>query len=119
MLLQSVCYVSLFLACVAVFATVRSRSVRQTVLLLASFALYLTWVPWFAVVLVTSIVVNFLIGKWLRRYASWGPLSAGVIFNLGLLSVFKYVPELAAHVHLGALESFSNLALPLGISFWT
>ncbi len=119
MLFQGICYVSLFVTCVVVFATVGSRTVRQTFLLLASFALYLTWVPWLAAVLVTSIVVNFLIGKWLRRNPSWLPLSVGIVFNLGLLSVFKYVPELAAHIHITSLQSFSNLALPLGISFWT
>ena len=116
---QGICYVLLFLMCVGLFATVRSRRVRQTFLLLASFALYLTWVPWFAGVLVASILVNFLIGKWLRRNPSWLPLVTGIVFNLGLLSVFKYVPELAIHTQLNALQSLSNLALPLGISFWT
>ncbi len=119
MLFQGICYVSLFLTCVVVLAKVRSRTARQTLLLLASFALYLTWVPWFAGVLLTSIIVNFLVGKWLRRNPSWLPLSTGVVFNLGLLSVFKYVPELALHPRFTALQSFSNLALPLGISFWT
>ncbi len=116
---QGVCYVLLFLTCVAVFFTVRSRAVRRTILLFASFALYLTWVPWFAAVLVTSIVVNFLMGKWLRRNQSWVPLLLGIAFNLGLLSVFKYIPELALHTRFTTLQSFSNLALPLGISFWT
>ena len=116
---QGVCYVLLFLICAAVFAKVRSRRVRQTILLLASFALYFTWIPWFAGVLITSIVVNFLVGRWLRRNPSWAPLSLGVVFNLALLSVFKYLPELAIHIRIDALQSFSNLALPLGISFWT
>ena len=116
---QGSCYVLLFLTCVAVFAKVRARRVRQTFLLLASFALYLTWVPWFAGVLVTSILVNFLLGKWIRRTASWVALSTGIIFNLGLLSVFKYIPELEIHIRLNALQNVSNLALPLGISFWT
>jgi alginate O-acetyltransferase complex protein AlgI len=113
------CYVLLFLACVLVFTTIRSRRVRQTILLVSSFALYLTWTPWFAAVLAASIIVNFLIGKWLQRNPHWVPLSAGIVFNLALLSVFKYVPELAAHVASGTLRGFADLALPLGISFWT
>jgi alginate O-acetyltransferase complex protein AlgI len=119
MLFQGACYVLLFLTCVAVFAQVHSRSVRQTVLLLASVTLYLMWAPWFAGVLLASIVVNFLIGKWLRQNQHWLLLSTGIVFNLGLLSLFKYVPELAIQTHLSALQSFANLALPLGISFWT
>ena len=119
MLFQAICYVSLFLICVALFSTASSRTVRQTSLLLASFALYITWSPWFAAILVTSIVINFLIGKWIARNPHWMPLFTGIIFNLGLLSIFKYVPELAVHLRLNTLQSLSNLALPLGISFWT
>jgi len=119
MLFQGVCYVLIFLACVAAFGKIHARTVRQTILLLASFALYLTWVPWFAGVLVASIAANFLLGRWIRQNPCWAALSAGIVFNLGLLSVFKYVPELATVFRINALHSFSNLALPLGISFWT
>jgi D-alanyl-lipoteichoic acid acyltransferase DltB (MBOAT superfamily) len=115
-LFQGACYVLLFVICVAIFAKMGSRGVRQTILLFASFALYLTWVPWFAGVLITSIVVNFLIGRWVRRNPSWAPLALGVIFNLALLSAFKYLPELAVHIRLDALQSASDLALLLGIS---
>ncbi|MGC1645304.1 MAG: MBOAT family O-acyltransferase [Candidatus Sulfotelmatobacter sp.] len=118
-MVQSVCYVLLFVISVAVFATVRSRRGRQTFLLFVSFVLYLTWVPCFAGVLITSIVVNFLIGGWLRRNQSWAPLALGIAFNLGLLSMFKYLPELTIHIRINGLQSFSSLALPLGISFWT
>ena len=113
---QGACYVVLFLACVLVFAKIRSRNVRQVFLLASSLALYLTWAPWFGIVLFTSSTVNFAVGKWLRRNPHWLPLSAGIVFNLGLLSLFKYVPELMPHVGSG---SFARLALPLGISFWT
>ena len=58
--------------------------VRQAVLLIASFALYLTWGPWFAAVLLTSTVMNFLIGKWLRRKPSGTPLAIGIVLNLAL-----------------------------------
>jgi len=100
-------------------AKIRSRSVRQSVLLIASFALYLTWVPWFAAILVTSILINFLVGKWLRRRPSGLPLTTGIVFNLALLGVFKYVPQLTLHMGPNPLQNLSRLALPLGISFWT
>jgi len=114
---QGACYVLLFLVCVVVLARVRSRGVRQAVLLVCSFILYLTWAPWFSAVLFTSIVVNFAIGRWLQRNPYWLPLLAGIVFNLGLLGVFKYLPEVAPRA--GWLGSLANLALPLGISFWT
>jgi D-alanyl-lipoteichoic acid acyltransferase DltB (MBOAT superfamily) len=119
MLFQSACYGLLFLVCVAVFAKVRSRIVRLAVLLASSIALYLTWQPWFAAVLLTSIVVNFLFGKWLRAKPHWLPLSAGIFFNLALLAAFKYMPQLTFHILPSSLQDATRLALPLGISFWT
>ena len=85
----------------------------------SSVALYLTWQPWFAAVLFTSIVVNFLFGKWLRAKAHWLPLSAGIFFNLAWLAAFKYVPPLTFHILPSSLRNATRLALPLGISFWT
>lgn len=116
---QSACYVVSFLLCVVVLAKVRSRTVRQIVLLISSVALYLTWVPWFGAILVTSILGNFLVGKWLRRSPYKLPLALGIVFNLALLSVFKYVPQLALHMGPNPLWNLTRLALPLGISFWT
>ena len=85
----------MFLLCVVVFAKVRSRRVRQAILLVASYALYLTWGLWFAAVLLTSTVMNFLVGEWLRRKPSGLVLSTGIFLNLALFSSFKYLPEIA------------------------
>ncbi len=115
-LLQAAGYVLLFLICVAVFAKVRLRMARQTVLLASSIALYLSWQPWFGVVLFASIVINFLFGKWLRAKPHWWPLSLGIGFNLVLLGAFKYVPQTTAHI---LPTEFGRVLLPLGISFWT
>jgi len=117
-LLQALAYILVFLSCVIVFAKVRSRNVRQATLLAASAGLYLTWTPWFSAVLLASVVMNFLLGKWLRKKPTGLPLAVGIILNLALLAAFKYLPEAAAHGS-PALQPFTRLALPLGISFWT
>src|ERR1039457_1671367 len=119
MLFQGILYCLLFLLCAVVLAKVRSRTARQSVLLVASYALYVTWGPWFAAVLLTSTVVNFLVGEWLRRKPSGAVLLLGILLNLALLGSFKYLPEVAVHIPLASLQRFSHLALPLGISFWT
>ncbi len=119
MLLQGTLYGLIFLLCVVMFAKVRSRKVRQAVLLIASYILYFTWGIWFAAVLFTSTMMNFFLGEWLRRKPAWGVLSTGVVLNLVLLSSFKYLPEIAVHIPLSSVQRFSHLALPLGISFWT
>jgi alginate O-acetyltransferase complex protein AlgI len=119
MLLRAILYGLVFLLCVIVFAKVRLRAVRQPVLLVAGYALYLTWGAWFALVLLTSTVMNFLLGKWLQRKPSGLVLSIGILLNLTLLGSFKYLPEFAVNIPLSWLQRFSHLALPLGISFWT
>ena len=116
---QGTLYVLALLFSVIVLAKVRSRRLRQGVLLIASYALYLTWEVWFAAVLITSTVMNFLLGEWLRRKPSGYVLSAGILLNLLLLGSFKYLPEIAVNIPLSSLQRFSHLALPLGISFWT
>ena len=119
MLLRGILYALVFLLCVVVFAKARSRTVRQSVLLIGCYVLYLTWGAWFAVVLLTSTVMNFLLGKWLQRKPSGVALSTGILLNLALLASFKYLPEIVINVPLSSLQRFSHLALPLGISFWT
>src|SRR5271166_2265358 len=104
---------------VLVFAKVRSRSVRQVVLLAGSYTLYVTWGVWFAAVLLTSTVINFLLGRWLRQKPSSFILWTGILLNLALLGSFKYLPETAGAMPFSSLERFAHLALPLGISFWT
>ena len=124
MLLRPILYVLTFMVCVAVVAKARSRRLRQIVLLVASYGLYLSWGVWFgggwlAAVLIASTVMNFLFGKWLRREPSASILAAGILLNLVLLSVFKYLPAAALSLPFSSLQRFSHLALPLGISFWT
>ena len=116
---REILYSAVFLLLVAVFAKVRARSLRQPILLIASYALYLSWGVWFAAVLLASTVMNFLLGEWLRRRPTRLVLTTGILLNLALLASFKYLPEVAVNFPLSSLQRFSHLALPLGISFWT
>ena len=118
MLYRGVLYSLVFLLSVAVCARIRSRAARQIVLLIASYALYISWGSWFAVVLLASTLINFLIGKWMQRDPSKVALAIGITLNLLLLASFKYLPELALTLP-SSLQRWSHLALPLGLSFWT
>jgi alginate O-acetyltransferase complex protein AlgI len=112
-------YTLTFLLCLAIFSKVHSRKIRQGTLVVASYALYLSWAPWFAAVLLTSTLVNFVIGNKLRRNPSSLILFFGIVFNLLLLGIFKYLPEASVHIPFSSLQQFAHLALPLGVSFWT
>ena len=119
MLFRALLYIVALGLGLLVLAKVRSRGVRQAGLLIASYALYLTWGAWFLAVLLASTVINFLIGRWLKRQPTPLVLWAGLAFNLLLLATFKYVPGITISIPVASLQKFSHLALPLGISFWT
>jgi alginate O-acetyltransferase complex protein AlgI len=119
LLFQSAAYLVVFLICVALLVKIAAPRVRQSALLLASYGLYLTWSRWFIAVLLFSVVINFLLGQWLRRSPTPARLWLGIIFNLLLLAAFKYIPEVSVHFPFSSLQGLSHLALPLGISFWT
>jgi hypothetical protein len=89
---------------VAIFARVRSRAVRQAVLLILSYTLYATWKPWFALVLLGSTLMNFLFGEWLRRRHSSAILWSGILLNLAVLGAFKYLPAIGSP----SLRNFSG-----------
>ena len=119
MFLQGILYALVLLLGLVVLTKVRSARPRQIFLLVASYALYLSWGAWFAAVLLFSTVVNFLIGQWLRRKTSAGVLWVGILFNLALLATFKYLPAVAVSIPFSSLQKFSHIVLPLGLSFWT
>lgn len=118
-MLQTILYITVFLVEAILFATVRSRIVRQASLLIASYILYLSWQPWFALILLASTLMNYAAGQWIRRRPAAAPLSLCIGLNLALLGAFKYLPPLAVQLPFSSLQPLAYLALPLGISFWT
>jgi alginate O-acetyltransferase complex protein AlgI len=118
-LFREILYSLVFLVSVAVCANIRSRQLRQSILLFGSYVLYLSWGVWFAGVLLTSTGMNFLLGRSLRQKPTRFRLTIGILLNLAFLSSFKYLPDVVVNLPIGALQGFAHLALPLGISFWT
>ena len=90
---------------------------RRILLLAVSLAFYASWGPWFLAVLVGSAVVNFALGKALRRSPTSGRLWLGIAFNVALLGVFKYLPAIAQQI--SAESELARIVLPVGMSFWT
>jgi len=117
--LTSIIYALAFLLSFVATTKVRSTKLRTLVLLVASYAAYLSWTRWFFAVLLASTIANYLFGLWLRKKQSHLALFCGLTFNLALLCSFKYLPPIATHLPFSSLQRFSQLALPLGISFWT
>ncbi len=76
-------------------------------LLAASLFFYAWWKPPFLLLLLASIGANYGFGRMIPRGRGW--LVAGLVFNLGLLGLFKYA----------VLFGATGIFLPLGISFFT
>jgi hypothetical protein len=77
-------------------AAMRLRSVaaRQWLYLIASWIFYFSWGSWLIVVLLFSSFMNYALGEWLKKKITSARLWTGIILNLALLSVFKYLPLL-------------------------
>jgi D-alanyl-lipoteichoic acid acyltransferase DltB (MBOAT superfamily) len=118
-LLQSLLYILVFVAELALLRKLSSVLARQLALLAGSYLLYLTWSRWFLAVLLVSTVANYFLGNWARRRPHWPALTSGILLNLVLLSTFKYLPPIAVALPFSSLQRFAHLALPLGMSFWT
>ena len=99
---------------------------RRVFLLVMSYGFYAWWRADFLLLLLGSTLVNFLLGRAiearrLQGYSSRPFLVAGLLFNLGLIGVFKYDTLLVSSTNnlLGLGWPVPHLFLPLAISFFT
>lgn len=97
---------------------------RQRVLLwlfLASLFFYGWWNPKYLALILSSMAVNYAIGRRLSRAPGKVALAAGVGFNLALLGFFKYAMFFTANVNavMGTRLDIGVIVLPLAISFFT
>ena len=99
----------------------RSARVRQVLLLLSSYLFYAVWGLDFLAILIGSSLVNYAYGSFLRRSPTAARLWVGVLINLSILSIFKYLPLLAgiASPTSDFAHSLHRIVMPIGVSFWT
>jgi D-alanyl-lipoteichoic acid acyltransferase DltB (MBOAT superfamily) len=97
-----------------------SQPLRLWLYLAASWLFYVSLDARFLPLLAASSAFNYLFGRLIRRRPRLGLLWAGALANVALLSVFKYLPPLQPLFQDSAFwRHLGQLALPLGISFWT
>lgn len=101
---------------------------QNTVLTLFSLLFYAWGEPTYIILLLLSVAVNYFIGLGIgncqQKEKSGGAKALMVIslvFNLGLLGVFKYSGFVAENLNLipGVNIPIPNITLPIGISFYT
>ena len=100
----------------------RGRRARNVLLLLVSLLFYAWGEPVRVLLLLGSIVFNWLLGRWAepgRRHPR-AALAAAAAGNLAVLFVFKYLGFLCENLGLlGLPVPEVDISLPVGISFYT
>ena len=128
MLFSSSIFLFAFLPAVLLGYYVIFRGMRraQNLLLLAASLLFYAWgEPWFVLVMIASILANYLFGLWVHTWKRRGrrlllPVTAACVCNLGLLFVFKYLTFTLKNLNLLGLNTpIPVIELPIGISFFT
>ena len=105
MVFSSFLFLCGFLPLVFVLHTViRSTRARNVLLAIASLVFYALGEPVYIILLMISVTVNYVFGLSLGRKKSKLILVLAVVFNIGLLVIFKYT---------------GLFTLPVGISFYT
>lgn len=104
----------------------KSRKLQNVFLLLASLVFYAWGEPRFVFVMIASIIFNWLMGFLVdkfreRKSAAKAIIAVDVMFNLGLLFVFKYLMFTMENINsvFGLEMRIPEIALPIGISFFT
>ena len=128
MLFSSSVFLFLFLPVVLLVYYLPLRKWRQgqnIFLTLASLFFYAWGEPWFVLVMMGSIVANYLFGLWVAAWKERDrslrlPVTVSVVCNLAVLFVFKYLTFVLTNLNLLGLQlTVPVINLPIGISFFT
>ena len=99
------------------------RTYKNLVLLAFSILFYAWGEPAFVLVMILSIIANYAFGRLIDKYRKKDKvfLWLSVIFNLGILFIFKYLCFTLQNIGWLINKDFSSIkiALPIGISFFT
>jgi alginate O-acetyltransferase complex protein AlgI len=120
---------ALFLPAVLLcYYSLKSHHARLWLLFVASSIFYASWSAAYLLLLYASVVIDYWVGRALVRHETKrrAILLASLVFNLGVLSIFKYADFILQNLaYLGTVLGFDwhpplyGSLPPLGISFYT
>lgn len=127
MVFSSIVFLCYFLPAVLALYLLCPLKFRNLLLLLASLLFYAWGEPKYILIMLFSTVFDYCNGRALEYFQEHqqpgkqkGILILSIVGNLGILCFFKYTDFIISNLnHLGASFSLLNLALPIGISFYT
>lgn len=126
MVFSSPVFLFLFLPIVYLIYTLLPRKAKNYVLIVASLFFYAWGEPIYILLMIASVSVNYVLARVIgrhqeRRICPKGWLAVVVVFNIGMLFVFKYTGFFVDTVNgiFGAQIMIPDIRLPIGISFYT
>jgi Predicted membrane protein involved in D-alanine export len=128
MVFSSISFLFVFLPIVLLGNFLLKKEYRNIFLIIASLGFYAVSGPKFVFVLIASIAINYLMGLYIyyakthfNKLGNRTVLTITILLNLGLLFYFKYMDFFISTTNgiLGINMPLRNIALPLGISFFT
>ncbi len=128
MVFSSILFMFRYLPVVLLLYFLAPKKLRNTILFIASLIFYAWGEPVYVVIMLFSTVVDFTHGMWVYKYKQRGEMkkarmfvASSMIINLALLGFFKYTDFIIGNLNLipGVEIPLLNLALPIGISFYT
>jgi len=121
MVFSSLIFLWLFLPIVLGVYFLAQDKYRNLLLLIASLFFYAWGEPIYILVMIFSILANYVCGRFIGSEKNKLALVIGIIINLSLLGVFKYCGFVIENVNAltGLNIAIKPLSLPIGISFYT
>ncbi len=129
MVFSSLFFLYLFLpVCLLCYGLLPSLRLKNAVLILFSLVFYAWGEPFYILLLLGSVLVNYLLGLGIGKCQdkqkpklSTAIFTFSLIFNIGLLGVFKYSTFIVENLNLIPFVQLPvpHLRLPIGISFYT
>ena len=120
MVFSSAVFLFAFLPSVLIIHTlVRNTTVRNILLIVASLLFYAWGEPVYVLLLLASIALNFLLGRFVRGRKP--VLVIAVVANLAFLVVFKYAGFIVQSINMLPFVELKvpQVRMPIGISFYT
>lgn len=125
MVFSSVSFLYYFLPAVLAIYFLLPKNLKNAFLLLASIVFYFCGEPVYVFLMIGSILSGYLHGLWIEKAKKSGrarlPLVSSIVVGLGLLGFFKYSDFFISNLNalFNGNLALLNLALPIGISFYT
>lgn len=128
MIFSSVFFIFMFLPMTLLAYFLVPQAFKNVVILIASLIFYAWGEPVYILLMIFSIVYNYVCGLEMDYYKKRGNQKAAklafimsVVVNLGILGFFKYYGFLLENINavLPIEIPYRELALPIGISFYT